>query len=392
MSNFPLAKLGDHVSFRTGKLDSNAATAHGAYPFFTCSRETLRTDTCSFNCEAVLLAGNNANGIYPIKYFVGEFDAYQRTYVIESTNIAVLGNRFLYFALTPLLRQLQSLSTGAATKFLTMGILKSLPIPLPLPHVQNRIAYILSAYDDLLENNTKRIKILEEMARSLYREWFINFRFPGHEKTNFVTTRVGKIPEGWRPCTLGELVDEIRDAVDPAELDPEIPYFGLEHLPRRSIALAEWGKASQVQSTKLRARAGDILFGKIRPYFHKVGPAPLDAVCSSDTIILRARDQETYGVALGCVSSDPFVEHSSQTSQGTKMPRANWSVLKMYPCPLPPSSLLSRFSEVMGDTVNLLQNLVLRNRNLSATRDLLLPRLISGEIDVSSLPLEPAAS
>ncbi|APR84567.1 Type I restriction-modification system, specificity subunit S [Minicystis rosea] len=150
------------------------------------------------------------------------------------------------------------------------------------------------------------------------------------------------------------------------------------------------GAAGDVQSTKLRACVGDVLFGKIRPYFHKVGVAPVNAVCSSDTIVLRARNPEHFGVILCCVSSDEFIAHATQTSQGTKMPRANWDVLREYPVALPPERLLGRFNDMVRTFVSLLQRLVLKSRNLSATRDLLLPRLISGEIDVSSLP-DPTA-
>jgi len=159
-------KLGHVVSFKTGKLDSNAATVDGAYPFFTCSQETYRTNTYSFDTEAVLLAGNNANGVYPLKYFRGKFDAYQRTYVLRSIDQKSLDNRFLFYALRPKLEIMRSISTGAATKFLTLTILKDLDLELPPVHHQRAIATTLSAYDDLIENNTRRIAILEEMARN----------------------------------------------------------------------------------------------------------------------------------------------------------------------------------------------------------------------------------
>jgi type I restriction enzyme S subunit len=121
----------------------------------------------------VLLGGNNANGIFPLKYFKGKFDAYQRTYVITARDPNRIATRFLYYALRPKLSDFQSLSTGAATKFLTLTILNELRIQLPPLPTQRRVAGILSAYDDLIENNQRRIKILEEMARSLYREWFV---------------------------------------------------------------------------------------------------------------------------------------------------------------------------------------------------------------------------
>src|SRR5256885_15137979 len=166
-------RLRDLVSFRTGKLDSNAAKPNGAYPFFTCSQETLRTNTYSFDTECVLLAGNNANGIYPLKYFHGKFDAYQRTYVVKPRDQEVLTTKFLYYALRPKLSEFRSFSTGAATKFLTMTILNETAIEVPPLLVQRRIAGILSASDELMEKNRRRIRLLEAMAPALHRGWFV---------------------------------------------------------------------------------------------------------------------------------------------------------------------------------------------------------------------------
>ena len=190
--------LGDLVKFRTGKLNSNAAVATGKYPFFTCSQETYRIDSYSFDTECVLLAGNNAAGVYPLKYYKGKFDAYQRTYIIQPVDKEVLSTKFLYYLLRPQLERLQTLSTGAATKFLTLTILKSIEVSIPEIETQHRIASILSAYDDLIENNTRRIAILEEMARRIYEEWFVRFRFPGHEQVKMVESELGLIPDGWK--------------------------------------------------------------------------------------------------------------------------------------------------------------------------------------------------
>jgi type I restriction enzyme, S subunit len=269
-----------------------------------------------------------------------------------------------------------------------MKDVRSLPLP-PLPSLatQRKIAAILSAYDDLIENNLRRIKILEEMAQNLYREWFVKFRFPGHQHARFTDSPLGRIPEGWEAVPLGKLANQIRDGVNLDSVDPATPYFGLEHLPRKSISLADWGFASEVQSTKLLFRKGDILFGKIRPYFHKVGVAPLPGVCSSDTIVIRPRAADWFGLVLGCTSSSEFVEHATATSQGTKMPRANWDVLVKYQIPMPPQPILGPFNEFISEVVSQLQNFVFRNRILRRTRDLLLPRLISGEVDVSELDI-----
>ncbi len=249
----------------------------------------------------------------------------------------------------------------------------------PLP-VQRRIADILSAYDDLIENNNRRIAILEEMAQNLYREWFVHFRFPGHEGVKMVDSPLGPIPEGWEPTTLGDLCDDVRRQVDPQEVDPETPYVGLEHIPRKSVALSQWGYARDVASTKLPFTKGDILFGKIRPYFHKVAVAPVDGICSTDAIVIRPQKPGWAALVLACVSSEEFVAHATQTSQGTKMPRANWNILTAYPIPIPPVELLGRFTGSIDGMMAQVQNLVLRSRILAVSRDLLLPRLVSGEL------------
>jgi type I restriction enzyme S subunit len=278
---------------------------------------------------------------------------------------------------------------GAGQPNVSPAQIESLTIPFPSLPTQRKIAGILSAYDDLIENNTRRIAILEAMAQAIYRDWFVEFRFPGHEKVKLVDSPLGKIPEGWKPTRLGDLAGEVRRGVNPSEVDPETPYFGLEHLPRKSITLCDWGSARDVQSTKLRFHKGEILFGKIRPYFHKVGVAPVDGLCSSDAIVISPKTEGLFGPVLFCVSSEDFVSHATQTSQGTKMPRANWDVLVKYALPTPPQGqLLNEFNASIRDIVDTLRLLMLKNRNLRKTRDLLLPKLISGQLDVEDLDIE----
>ena len=262
---------------------------------------------------------------------------------------------------------------------------------LPPIQAQDRIASFLSAYDNLLENNARRIKILEKMAQMIYREWFVNFRFPGHEKVKMVDSEMGSIPKGWDASCVGRLAEELRDSTNPAELAPDTPCVGLEHIPRKSIALSDWGSAGEVQSTKLRFKRGDILFGKIRPYFHKVVVAPIAGVCSSDAIVIAPKKAEFLPLVLCCVSSEDFVAHATHTSQGTKMPRANWDVLTRYPVPLPEASILTRFNDAIKPMIELIVNLIFRNRNLRQTRDLLLPKLVSGEINVEHFEREAVA-
>jgi type I restriction enzyme, S subunit len=122
---------------------------------------------------------------------------------------------------------------GAAQPNANAKVLTSFPVPLPSLSTQKKIAAILSAYDDLIENNLRRIKILEEMAQTLYGEWFVKFRFPGHQKVKMVDSPLGKIPEGWEAKRLGDIAEDMRRGVKPSEVPPDTPY------PKLDIACAK---------------------------------------------------------------------------------------------------------------------------------------------------------
>ncbi|MCC5805381.1 MAG: restriction endonuclease subunit S [Opitutales bacterium] len=269
-----------------------------------------------------------------------------------------------------------SLNSGSAQQSLNRNFLYPVPVPKFNLPTQRKIAGILSAYDDLIENNLRRIKILGEMAQSLYREWFVHFRFPGHESARFVDSALGRTPEGWAVKKLGELADQMRRGVPKGKLDQPFRYVGLEHIPRQSLALDAWEETTELGSNKLTFERGDVLFGKIRPYFHKVSVAPFDGICSADTIVIRSQKPEHRALVTSCVFTEAFVAHATATSNGSKMPRTDWKVLKDYPLLLPPKTLLNRFSAVFEDSISQQQNLISRNQTLRQTRDLLLPKLL----------------
>ena len=149
---------------------------------------------------------------------------------------------------------------GAAQPHANAQILTSFSILLPPLQTQQKIAAILSTYDDLIENNTHRIKILEDMAQTLYQEWFVHYRFPGHENVQMVQSELGPIPQGWKVSQLGDLAESIRQNVKAGKVEQQSPYFGLEHLPRKSIALSDWDLVDAINSTKLIFEIDDILF------------------------------------------------------------------------------------------------------------------------------------
>ena len=308
----------------------------------------------------------------------------QRTLLIRPDHSKVEPAFLNYFLNGPHVQGLIHAKTnGATVPHLNMEDVRTMQLPdiPPLP-IQRRIAGILSAYDELIENSQRRIRILEGMARALYREWFVHFRFPGHEGHPRVASALGEIPQGWKVRRVGEVAEDMRRNVPKGTLDQPQPYVGLEHIPRRSLALDAWEMTTELGSNKLEFRKGEVLFGKIRPYFHKVSVAPFDGICSADTIVIRSRRPEYYAIVVACVSSDAFVAEASATANGAKMPRANWDVLEKFPIVIPIGEVAEKFSALFTDIIAQQRALIFQIQTLRRTRHLLLPRLLSGQIDV----------
>ena len=161
-TNGTMSTLGEISTIKTGKLNSEAAVINGIYPFFTCSQETYRTNTFSFDQEAVLLAGNNASAIYPLKIYCGKFDVYQRTYVISSNNRFV-SNKQLYFVLKQQLNEFKGISSGTTTKFLTMKILTPIPVVIAPEDIATSFINITNKIFETIFQNQREIEHLREL-------------------------------------------------------------------------------------------------------------------------------------------------------------------------------------------------------------------------------------
>lgn len=304
---------------------------------------------------------------------------------IKDTN-KVEPNFFWHLTKTVLFKHhIESRARGSANQVrMAIGELKKFEFDFPSLRAQRKIAAILTAYDDLIEVNKRRITLLEKMAEELYREWFVRLRFPGYQDTCFVKG----VPEGWEIMPISALCAEIRAGVKKKDMADEEIYIGLEHIPRKSIAFKEWATADTVDSNKLRFNERDILFGKIRPYLHKVALAHFSGTCSSDTIVLRSHKRLYEGFLLFTVFSETFIELATVASKGTKMPRADWAFLEKLELKIPPSHLLEAFQSKFEELFSLITALLQTNRNAAKTRDLLLPRLISGKLSVEDLDIQ----
>lgn len=285
---------------------------------------------------------------------------------------------YVYYAMVTLYEKIVSLKNGGAQPNLNAKIIREIEIPFPDIETQHRIADILSAYDDLIENNKKQIKLLEEAAQRLYKEWFVDLHFPGYENTKIIEG----IPEGWTKSSLEEICELQETIISVEELALNCPYIGLEHMPRKDFCLASFGQAQDSCGKKYFFEEDDIIFAKIRPYFHKVGFAITSGVVSLDSFVIKSQ-KGFWGLLLMTMFSEDFVNYSYRTcKEGAKMPRADWNQMKKYYVKIPDDQIRKEFEENIWSITRQIKVLAFQNKNLLEARDRLLPKLIQGEIDL----------
>ncbi len=287
-------------------------------------------------------------------------------------------------------------ATGSTFPNVSAKQLGDLQVPNLSDDQQFQAADLLAALDDKIDLNRRMNETLEAMARAIFKDWFVDFgptRAKAEGRAPYLAPELWDLfpdalddedkPVGWEWGTLADVVESPRRGVSPADVWENTPYIGLEHMPRRSIALSEWEGAEKVKSNKTRFNKGEILFGKLRPYFHKVGIAPLDGICSTDIVVVVPRAQAWGAFALACLSSDEFVDYTDRTSTGTKMPRTSWTTMAQYEMCLPPEDAVCAYRGIARPLLDRLCANIHETSTLAQTRDLLLPKLISGEICVA---------
>jgi type I restriction enzyme S subunit len=316
----------------------------------------------------------------------------QRIFGIRA-NSSTLNPEFLFWFMKSkaFQNQLSYRETGTTVQGIRQSELRRTKVVVPPLSEQKTVARILSVLDSKIELNQQMNKTLEAIGKAIFKHWFIDFEFPNEEGKPYKSSggemvynqELGKeIPKGWRPGHLGDVAGNPRRGIQPEIVDRGTPYIGLEHMPRRSIALSDWGVVEEAVSNKFQFYSGDILFGKLRPYFHKVGVAPVDGVCSTDILVIVPKSRELFGLVLGHVSSTEFVNYVDAASTGTRMPRTNWGDMALYEILIPTDSLARAFNDTILPLLNRIKANILQSRTLTTIRDSLLPKLMSGKIRV----------
>ena len=313
---------------------------------------------------------------------------------------------------------IHGMTNGATVAHLNMEDVRSLPIPeLPPLPIQHRIGSILGSYDDLIENNLRRIKILEEMAQSLYREWFVNFRFPGHKKhgprpasndackparpntPGWHHSPLGPIPTGWEIRTLGEVVDEAGGTIRTGPFGSQLHQSDYQQegvpvvMPKDIIAgrvsedgIARIGEGDVERLAQHCLLEGDIVYGRRGDIGRHalIGVRETGWLCGTGCLRISLGNAPLTPLFLHYyLDQENVVGWIKNHAIGATMPNLNTNILRAVEVLCPPRHLVDRFTEVVRGMEGATRNLSARNTNLRHTRDFLLPKLISGEVAVA---------
>lgn len=299
---------------------------------------------------------------------------------------------FVKYYLDTLKISMQSAALGTTQDNLSLDKLLSFDLFMPEVKEQRRIASVLSAYDDLIENNTRRIAILEEMARRLYEEWFVQFRFPGHEAAEFVETELGRVPAAWG---IGSFVTiaEVMSGGTPKKTEPSfwggtIPFFTPRDAPQSTYAVSTADLITETGLAKCNSKLypKDTVFITARGTVGKVALASQDMAMNQSCYALRAA--YGFGQLFLYLATKATVNELRTRSHGAVFDTIIVDTFRQMQVVIPEKTVAQDFEERVEPLFALVLNLQKKNANLRAQRDLLLPKLISGEIDVGVVETE----
>ena len=394
-------RLGTISNIVTGRLDANAQTPDGEYPFFSCGEEVFKTNSFAFDCNAILLGGNNATGDFKMHRFSGKFNAYQRVYVI--TTFPEIDADYLYSHIQYYLPKLQLQSIGSQTRYLKLGMITELLIALPALDEQKCISESCNKYlnycteiacekdslKDIIKNAKSKILDLairgklvpqdpndepasvllerirvekEELIKQgkIKRDKKESIIFRGDDNSYYLRTgeveeslenwRFDDLPETWEICCLYELCDYgYCISVNTEDIAEDAWILDLEDIEKDTgTVLKKVAKAQRNSvSTKHKFHSGQVLYSKLRPYLNKVVLSDADGYCTSEILPLEFKNCVLPEYARYYLMSGTFIAYANHCSYGVKMPRLGTTDGKKAIFSLPPLSEQKRIVETI---------------------------------------------
>jgi type I restriction enzyme, S subunit len=293
--------------------------------------------------------------------------------------------RFIKYYLEIMKSRMQNISHGATQDNLSLDKLLSFDFLIPSLPIQRRIAGILSAYDELIENSQRRIKILESMARALYRERFVHFRFPGHESTPRIPSPLGEIPQGWKVKKLADVAEVNRAQLNARSAPKELHYIDISSVsPGQIDSVTTYGFADAPGRARRIVQHGDVLWSCVRPNRRshaQVMHPEANTIASTGFAVITATEVP-FTFLFFATTTDEFVAFLTNNATGATYPAVTATTFEKADLLIPTSPILKQFGDAttpMSEQIHTLQRQI---QNLRRTRDLLLPRLLSGQTEI----------
>ncbi len=291
-------------------------------------------------------------------------------------------------------------STGSAVKHTSPIRILEYELDLPDLSQQKVIAQLLDSLSEKIEVSNRLSKTLEDIAQTIFKSWFIDFdpvkaKMAGEKPVgmdaataalfpdSIEDSSLGLIPKGWHTQKIGEILDCNKATIKASEETESRPYVPIDQISSQSIFLRQSAPGSEARTSLVSFLKNDILFGAMRPYFHKVVLAPFDGTTRTTTLVLRPKNEAMLSFALFSVFQNDFVSYATNNSQGTTIPYAVWNQsLEDYLVITPNEVVAKAFNDIVLPLVNFGYELIAENSTLIEIRDSLLPRLISGELQI----------
>ena len=311
-----------------------------------------------------------------------------------------ISNKFLcYYINSEAQTHISAHLVGAVQQHFNVGSAKEIEIALPRIQEQKAIAHVLGTIDDKIELNQKMNKTLEEIAKAIFKSWFVDFD-PVRAKAEgrptglppeisdlfpdeLVDSEIGEIPKGWEVSPLSKFIMEVGKKTKPSPETEDRPYVPIDCISSKSLTLWESKNGEEAKSSLVSFKKGDILFGAMRPYFHKVCIAPFDGTTRTTCLVLSSNERDYFGFSVLTLFLDSTIDFATQNSTGSTIPYIKWkNELETLTVSLPPAELAGQFNKLLEP---ILAKFIISNQEqkvLSELRDTLLPKLISGELRI----------
>jgi type I restriction enzyme S subunit len=369
-----LQLLGQLVEIKTGKLDANAAIENGQYPFFTCAKKESRIDKFSFDCEAILIAGN---GDLNVKRYKGKFDAYQRTYVLSIKSSTDVHFEYLYYFLEGYVEKLREMSIGGVIKYIKLGMLTEAKIPLPPLETQKQIAAVLEKADQLRKDCLQMEQELNSLAQSVFIDMF------GDPVTN---------PKGWDVRSFKEFIVNLRNGISPSkggQLDFQVLTLSAITRGRYNDEFCKVGSFNSEPDNTKKVTQNDFLIcrgnGNKKLVGRGVYPTQSrDDLVFPDTVIAATLNLECLDIRYFNTlwSSDLMREHiegGARTTNGTF--KINQKVINDAPVLCPPVELQKEFGKVIENVNVLIEQNQMQLKELDENFNALMKKAFIGELN-----------